>query len=300
MAFDGHFVVEQTGRNRSGLLMNFNGTAGVWRKACIEESGGWQFTTLSEDLDLSYRAQLEGWETLYLPDVDAPAELPPQMAAFKRQQARWTQGSVQTLRKLVWPIIRSPRLSLTQKAMAFLHLSGYLAHALMVLLLVAALPLLLLGLRPPSLGNIGLAMSIGPPLVYVISQRALYADWRRRLGTFPLLILVGVGMAWNNAIAVWRGLTRWGGTFARTPKFSVEGNHGGWLQSAYRLGMDTSVVGESLLTLYALGGVGAAWAAGRYTMVPFLLLYAAAFGTVAGIEIHQARGHKRHVRPGDT
>ncbi len=288
IAFDGHFVVEQSGRDRSGLLMNFNGTAGVWRRACIEDSGGWTATTLSEDLDLSYRAQLAGWETLYLPTVDAPAELPPQMTAFKRQQARWTQGSVQTLRKLIQPIARSQRLDLRQKAMALLHLSGYLAHALMVLLLLVTLPLLLLERTLPSLGTIGLLMSLGPPVVYVLSQEALYPDWARRLLLFPLLILIGIGIAWNNTMAIGRGLRRWGGTFARTPKFSVEGRMGNWLTSGYRLGLDHSVIGELVLALYALAAAVVAYKTGQRGMLPFLLLYTASFGTVAGAEIAQA------------
>jgi cellulose synthase/poly-beta-1,6-N-acetylglucosamine synthase-like glycosyltransferase len=295
MAFDGHFVVEQTGRDRSGLLMNFNGTAGVWRRACIEDSGGWASATLSEDLDLSYRAQLCGWETLYLPTVDAPAELPPQMAAFKRQQARWTQGSIQTLRKLVGPILQSPRLNLVQKGMALLHLSGYLAHALMVLLLVVTLPLLMFGGSLPSLGNVGLLMSLGPPLVYIISQQALYPDWGRRLLSFPLLILIGIGIAWNNSLAIWRGFRRWGGEFARTPKFnvdctreSVEEKVTHWVDSTYRLGIDSSILGELALALYATAAGVIAHASGRRGMLPFLALYAAAFATVAGIELAQA------------
>lgn len=288
VAFDGHFVVEQTARDRSGLPMNFNGTAGVWRRICIERSGGWQPSTLCEDLDLSYRAQLSGWETLYLPDVDAPAELPPQLAAFKRQQARWAQGSVQALRKLAGPIVRSRRLNPLQKGMAFLHLGGYLAHALMVLLLLATLPLLTLGGRPPALGSLGLLMSLGPLLVYAISQRALYPDWGRRLLTFPILILIGIGIAWNNSLAVWRGLRHWGGTFARTPKFRVEGREGHWPHSAYRLNLDHSVIGETFLGLYALVTTLVAYGKGEHGLIPFLLLYAASFGTVACVELVQA------------
>jgi len=296
MAFDGHFVVEQTGRNRSGLLMNFNGTAGVWRRTCIEQSGGWTAATLSEDLDLSYRAQLAGWRTLYLPTVDAPAELPPQLAAFKRQQARWTQGSIQALRKLLGPILRSPRLNPVQKAMALLHLSGYLAHTLMIGLLLVTLPMLLLNVIPPSLGNIGLLLSLGPPLVYVVSQRRLHRDWPRRLATLPLLILVGIGLAWNNAMASWRGFTRWGGTFARTPKFRVEGRAGQWLHSAYRLDVDRSVIGEAALALYALLSTVVAHQTGRYALIPFLLLYAAAFTTVAALELRQGLVSRRPAR----
>ncbi|RLC60849.1 MAG: hypothetical protein DRI80_10095 [Chloroflexota bacterium] len=287
LVFDGHFIVEQAGRNRSRLLMNFNGTAGVWRRRCIEECGGWQADTLSEDLDLSYRAQLAGWECLYLPSVDAPAELPPQIAAFKRQQSRWAQGSVQTLRKLAGPILRCQRLRWWQKAMALIHLSSYLAHALMVVLLLISLPLLLV---PDSaqlpLGGLGL-MCLGPPLVYAISQRQLYPDWRRRLRAFPLLVLIGIGIAWSNAQAVWRGLTRWGGAFARTPKFRLEGRAGHWANSDYRLKADGSTVGEVVLALYALVTAVAALLTGRYGVAPFMLLYAAAFGTVAGMGLAQ-------------
>jgi len=296
MAFDGHFVVEQTARDRSGLLMNFNGTAGVWRRTCIEESGGWTAETLSEDLDLSYRAQLAGWETLYLPTVDAPAELPPQLAAFKRQQARWTQGSIQTLRKLLGPIVRSPRLSIFQKGMALLHLSGYMAYVLMILMLLVTLPMILFGVAPPSLGNLGLLAGLGPPLIYLISQQRLHPNWMRRLTALPLLILVGIGVAWNNAAACWRGLTCWGGTFARTPKFRVEGKSGRWLDSDYRLDVDTTVIGESALTAYALVSIAIAHQTGRYAMVPFLLLYAAAFGTVAAIELTQGLSLRRAAR----
>jgi cellulose synthase/poly-beta-1,6-N-acetylglucosamine synthase-like glycosyltransferase len=288
LALDGHFVVEQAARCRSGLLMSFNGAGGVWRRRCIEEAGGWQADTLCEDLDLSYRAQLAGWECLYLPTVEAPAEVPPQIAAFKRQQSRWAQGSVQTLRKLTGPILRNRRLGWAQKVMALVHLSSYLAHVLMVVLLLLSLPMLLVpdSARLP-LDGLGLAC-LGPPLVYVISQRRLYPDWGRRLRALPLLALVGVGVAWCNTQAAWRGLTRWGGTFARTPKFRLEGRDGRWSDSCYRLQADSSIVGEVVLTLYALGTAIAAWITGQHGMIPFMLLYAAAFGTVAGMELTQA------------
>ncbi|MDY7078166.1 MAG: glycosyltransferase [Chloroflexota bacterium] len=299
LALDGHFVVEQTGRNRSRLLMSFNGAAGVWRRRCIEESGGWQADTLCEDLDLSYRAQLAGWECLYLPGVDTPAEVTPQIAAFKRQQSRWAQGSVQALRKLAGPILHSRRLGWGQKVMALVHLSSYLAHVLMVLLLLVSLPLLL---TPDStqfaLGSLGL-MCLGPPLVYVISQRRLYPDWRRRLLVLPLLVLIGIGIAWANTQAAWRGLTRWGGTFARTPKFRLEGRDDRWVDSNYRLRADGSIIGEAVLTFYALITAFVAHATGQYGMIPFLLLYAAAFGAVAGMGLAQtfAPRWSRRLRP---
>jgi cellulose synthase/poly-beta-1,6-N-acetylglucosamine synthase-like glycosyltransferase len=287
LALDGHFVVEQTGRHRSGLLMSFNGAGGVWRRRCVEEAGGWQADTLCEDLDLSYRAQLIGWECLYLPTVEAPAEVPPQIAAFKRQQSRWAQGSVQTLRKLAGSLLRNRRLGWAQKIMALVHMGSYLAHALMVMLLLVSLPLLLIpDAVQLSLSGLGL-MCLGPPLLYAISQRRLYPDWGRRLRAMPLLVLIGIGIAWENTQAVWRGLTRWGGTFARTPKFRLEGQTGRWADSGYRLRADGSVVGEIGLALYALVTALAAYVVGDYGVISFCLLYALAFGTVAGMGLAQ-------------
>lgn len=287
LALDGHFVVEQAGRHRSGLLMSFNGAGGVWRRRCIEEAGGWQADTLCEDLDLSYRAQLTGWECLYLSSVDVLTEATPQIAAFKRQQSRWAQGSVQTLRKLAGPILRSRRLGWGQKGMALVHLSSYLAHALMVLLLLVSLPLLLMPDSVQlSLNGLGL-VCLGPPLLYAISQQQLYPDWGKRMRALPLLALIGIGIAWENTQAVWRGLTRWGGTFARTPKFRLEGRTGRWTDSDYRLRADGSTVGEVVLALYALITAFVAYVTGDYGMIPFSLLYAVAFGTVAGMGLMQ-------------
>jgi cellulose synthase/poly-beta-1,6-N-acetylglucosamine synthase-like glycosyltransferase len=290
LALDGHFVVEQSARSCSELLMSFNGSAGVWRRHCIEESGGWTADTLCEDLDLSYRAQLAGWECLYLDDVEAAAELPPQIAAFKLQQSRWSQGSIQCLRKLAGPLVRSRSLNWRQKAMALVHLSGYSAHPLTLALLVVSLPLLLV---PASaqlpLGALGLVY-LGPPLVYAISQKRLYADWGEHLLAFPFLALLGIGIAWNNAKAVCRALTRWGGSFARTPKFRLDEQGGDWHSSTYRLRVDSSTIGEVALAAYALATAGFAVVIGRYQVLPFVLLYAASFGMVATTELAQALG----------
>ena len=295
LALDGHFVVEQIGRSRGGLLMSFNGSGGVWRRRCIEEAGNWHADTLCEDLDLSFRAQLAAWECLYLPAVDAPAELPPQIAAFKRQQSRWAQGSVQCLRKLIGPLLRNRQLRWWQKAMALVHMSGYLGHALMVILLLASLPLLLVPASAQlSLGGLGL-LCLGPPLVCAISQRQLYLDWRRRLlRGFPWLALLGIGIAWCSTKAVWRGLTRWGGTFARTPKFQLEGQSGHWSASGYRLQIDRGIIGEISLALYALTATIAALITGRYGVLLFTLPFALGFGTVAWMELSQALVPRRN------
>jgi cellulose synthase/poly-beta-1,6-N-acetylglucosamine synthase-like glycosyltransferase len=331
LALDGHFVVEQTARNRSGLLMNFNGTAGVWRRTCIKSSGGWDDGTISEDLDLSYRAQLAGWDCLYLPEVASPAELPPQLAAFKRQQFRWAKGSIQCLRKLwrpllghfpvqhrnsrtggvlvgmgkdiAWPAPGPRRLTWIQKVAALVHLSSYLAHPLMLVLLICSLPLFLSprdAHLPMAMAYLGFS-SLGPPLVYVLAQRKLYSDWPRRLLYLPILVLLGTGIALNNTRAVIEALGGRGGSFARTPKFRLEGKMGDWTTSSYRLPVGWTTVGEALLALYALVTVVAAWRAGNLYAIPFLFLYLGGFGLTAGLGVWQAWStyHKVHLsQPG--
>jgi cellulose synthase/poly-beta-1,6-N-acetylglucosamine synthase-like glycosyltransferase len=288
LALDGHFVVEQSARNRSNLLMSFNGSAGVWRRDCIEGAGGWDADTLCEDLDLSYRAQLEGWTCLYLPEVASPGEVPPQIAAFKRQQMRWAQGSVQVFRKLVGKLVCARGLRSWQKAMAIVHLSSYLAHPLMVMLLLVTLPCQFV---PDSaqftIGGLGV-ICLAPPVVYVISQWELYSDWRQRLTALPALLLLGVGIAWCNTRAAWRGATRWGGAFKRTPKFSLEGRHGRWSESGYRLVAGPGLLGEILLAVYAAVATGVAVQTRHFEMVPLTLLYAAGFTLVAGLGLYQA------------
>ncbi len=289
LALDGHFVVEQTARNRSGLLINFNGSGGVWRRACIEDAGGWQADTMTEDMDLSYRAQLAGWRTLYLPDVDAPAELPAQMEAFKRQQARWAQGSVQCLRKLTPRILRSD-LRWYQKLMALVHISGYLSQPLIVLLLLTMLPLLWTGQATPSFLLALVFASAGPPLLYAVAQAALYRDWKRRFLYLPALLAVGAGMTWSTTKAVWQGLTTWGGVFKRTPKFRIEGRAGRWNANAYRLRSDWTVLGEIALFVYAVLTAGVAILRGQYVALPFIMLYVIGYAVVAASSLWQGRG----------
>jgi cellulose synthase/poly-beta-1,6-N-acetylglucosamine synthase-like glycosyltransferase len=288
IAFDGHFGIDQIARCRSGLFMNFNGTGGVWRRQCIEEAGGWGGDTLTEDLDLSYRAQLTGWEFLYLPDVVVQAELTPQITAFKRQQSRWSQGTTQTLRKLAGPILRSPEVGWGKKIMGLLHLASYLTHGLIVLHLLMTLPMLLM-VDPAHipLESIYGVLGLGPPLAFIVAQWHLHPDWFRRLRAFPMTMLLVVGIAWCSARAAWRGLTQWGGTFVRTPKFRLEGKRGGWAESRYRLQADVDTIGETLLTLYALATTIIALLTEHYSVAPFTLIYAIAFGMVAGMGLAQ-------------
>ncbi len=276
LALDGHFVIEQTARNRSGWLMNFNGSGGVWRVRAIEEAGGWQATTLTEDMDLSYRAQLLGWHFLYLPDLVVPGEVPPVIMAYKQQQARWAQGGTQCFRRLIVPVWRHPRLTLMQRIMATMHLSQYIMHPLMIVVILLTPPLLMANslhhLNLSALGVIGL----GPPLLYMFSQEALYVDWKRRMvWSLPLLFVIGTGIAWSNSRAVMRGILNRRDEFRRTPKYASRIR-----DNRYRLRTNTGTFWEFLLSVYAGWG---AWTAFRLesTLVPYLLIYCVAFGMVA-------------------
>jgi cellulose synthase/poly-beta-1,6-N-acetylglucosamine synthase-like glycosyltransferase len=248
---DGHFIIEQTARSRSGLLFNFNGSGGVWRKACIIDSGGWHSDTLAEDLDLSYRAQLRGWQISYLPDVVVPAEIPPQIAAFKKQQYRWARGAIQVLRKQIRALYSSNRLSIQQKIMAVIHLSGYITHPLMLIFVLSSLWVVMnKGHGLPYLPWLPLA-GLGGPLLFGLSQASEYRDWHRRLLGLPVLLGLGIGIAYNNSRAVIAGFSHKSGVFERTPKFHLESRRDGWQANKYRLKLDYDILAELSLGVYS-------------------------------------------------
>jgi cellulose synthase/poly-beta-1,6-N-acetylglucosamine synthase-like glycosyltransferase len=307
IALDGHFVVEHLGRNRNGLLMNFNGTAGVWRRRAIETAGGWHADTLIEDVDLSFRAQLAGWQALYLPDVECPAELPPQTAAFKRQQARWATGQAQCLVKLTSPLLRgridlrpdavpeeqvagtaSLPLSWAARIEGVLHLSVWLAHPMSMVLLLLTLPMVL-G-RIPMAFNLTIfwLVALGPFVAFALSQRHLYPDWKRRMMFMPVLALLGTGLALSNTVAITRGLIGGDRVFKRTPKFSVEHRGDLWTGNRYALPFQWVTFGELALAAYAVLTVVAALVMGNYLAVPFLLLYVGAYAYIGLVGLHDA------------
>ena len=290
LALDGHFGVEQSARAADGLPFGFNGSAGIWRRAAIEDPavGGWQPDTLCEDLDLAYRAQLAGWQAAYLPDAAAPAEVPPQLLAFKRQQARWATGSVQTLVKLGGRVAHSGWTWRSRIAGLF-HLGNYLIHPLLLVLLLASVPLTLLGAAPPTLlGALSLA-SLGPPLLYALAEQRLYpTNWFRNFAVLPILMLFGMGLSWSNSNAVWRGLREQGGDFPRTPKFRIESTTDRWQASGYRLPVTRQMIVEGALMLYATVGVVAGLRTGAWWAALFLGLFALGFGAMVGVEAAQA------------
>ena len=224
---DGHFVIEHTARNRSGRFMSFNGTAGIWRKAAIADSGGWQHDTLTEDLDLSYRAQLRGWRFVFLPNLVSPAELPPEMNAFKAQQHRWTKGGAQTCLKLL-PRVLFSKAKWWIKLEAFFHLTSGAVYVLVVLLSLLIGPALLAKLaltKPQSPWVLWFELLLfiigfgSTTLFYVVSQQQLLRGWWYGLRYVPALMAVGIGIALNNAVAALGGFFGKTGEFVRTPKF---------------------------------------------------------------------------------
>ena len=287
LALDGHFVIEQAARQSSGYAFGFNGSAGIWRRACIADPrvGGWQADTLCEDLDLSYRAQLVGWKASFMTEIVVPAEIPPQLAAFKRQQSRWAQGSIQTLRKCGWRVFKSDW-SMTKRAQALIHLAGYLLHPMLLIILLVSFPLIILDINPAwQLTYLSIA-SIGPPLLYAIAQRRLHPKtWLQRWSYITLLTLLGFGLSLNNTIAVVEACLGRPSNFLRTPKFHVENSTDLWHKSSYRLPIESLFWGEIALLLYAIVTGVAAGLAGRWDTLLFILLYIGGFGLMVGMEL---------------
>jgi cellulose synthase/poly-beta-1,6-N-acetylglucosamine synthase-like glycosyltransferase len=279
---DGHFVLEHGGRNRSGLFFNFNGTAGIWRRSTIGDAGGWHHDTLTEDLDLSYRAQLKGWNFIFLQDLIAPAEVPVEMNSFKSQQHRWAKGSIQTCRKLLPRILRS-NLPLHIKAEAFFHLSANFNYPLMCVLSVLMAPAMVIrynmGWYEMLLIDVPLffAATASVANFYMVCQRELHRDWITRVKYLPFLMSIGIGLAVNNTRAVFEALFNKESEFARTPKYRIEAQADEWIGKKYRQSFVVQPMIELALGLYFTATVFYAIANGIYGTLPFLVLFQIGF-----------------------
>jgi len=279
---DAHFVLEHGGRNRAGCFFNFNGTAGVWRREAIASAGGWQHDTLTEDLDLSYRAQLAGWRFLFLPNVVAPAEVPVEMNSFKSQQHRWAKGSIQTCVKLLPRILRSNQ-PLGVKVEAFFHLSANFNYLLMSLLSILMFPAMWvrynMGWTEMLLIDVPLffAATLSVGNFYVVSQRELYADWRQRLKYVPFLMSIGIGLCVNNTRAVLEALFGKQSEFARTPKYGIEREGDEWVGKKYHQSVGVQPIIEVALGLYFTATVFYALVNQIYGTLPFLMLFQVGF-----------------------
>ena len=300
---DGHFVLEHGSRSRAGLCFNFNGTAGIWRRTAIVDAGGWQHDTLTEDLDLSYRAQLRGWRFVFLQDLVAPAEVPVEMNAFKSQQHRWAKGSIQTCRKLLPRILRSD-LPVRVKAEACFHLTANFNYLLMCVLSVLMAPAMVIrhnmGSYEMLLIDVALffAATASVANFYMVCQRELHADWTSRLKYLPFLMSIGIGLAINNTRAVLEALFNQQSEFARTPKYCIEGQSDEWIGKKYRESGVIQPMVELTFGLYFTATVFYALANGIYATVPFLVLFQIGFLYTALLSIvQQFSGGEAALKP---
>jgi len=293
MALDGHFVIEQNVRNKAGFFINFNGTGGIWRKDCILDSGNWEADTLTEDLDLSYRAQLRGWRFKFLNDVTSPAELPSEINALKSQQFRWTKGAIETARKIL-PQVWKSKLPFEKKVHATFHLSNNIVFPFILVAGILNVPLVFIKHQGGyelyfTIMAIFVFAFLGSFFFYLYSQKDVYQDWQKRMLLFPLFMAGSMGFAVNNTKAVLEALFRRPSEFIRTPKYSVVDKKDRWLDKKYAMmKVNYTVVIEFLLALYCFFGVCASIYYLELAAVPFQLLFSMGFGLVAWLSIRHA------------
>jgi cellulose synthase/poly-beta-1,6-N-acetylglucosamine synthase-like glycosyltransferase len=306
---DGHFVLEHSARSRSGVFFNFNGTAGMWRRCAIDEAGGWQHDTLTEDTDLSYRAQLQGWKFVYLQDVECPAELPVEMTAFKTQQARWAKGLIQVSRKIL-PRVLASNASRSVKIEAWYHLTANLSYPLMIVLSVLLMPAMIIRFYQGWFQMLYIdlplfmASTFSISSFYLVSQKELFPkSWLRSLLYLPLLMALGIGLTVTNTRAVLEALTGKQTAFARTPKYRVESNKDKVGAKKYRTRLGWVPWLELLIGTYFALAVFYAIDNENYFTVPFLLLFVIGYWVTGLMSLLQGRfaglsvGSETHTKP---
>lgn len=304
IGLDGHFVVEQAARNGAGFFINFNGTAGIWRKTCILDAGGWSDDTLTEDLDLSYRAQMRGWQFKFLHDPVCPSELPSEIGALRSQQFRWTKGAIETAKKIL-PRLWRERLPWRVKLQGVVHLTNNLVFPF----------IFLVGLLHPALvyiKNAGaaehafyfavstafMAAFWGSFLMYLTSQKELYPDWRRRIMYFPLFMAGSMGLAFSNTRAIIQGLCNRRSEFMRTPKYRIESRRDHFRGKKYFEAQQRACgrgfkwshagLGELGLALYSFGGILLSCYYAELAAIPFQALYCFGYGFIGFLSFQQA------------
>lgn len=284
IALDKHFMMEQTVRHRANMFPKFNGTAGIWRRACIQGVGGWQNDTVCEDLCLSTRAVLDGWKFLYLANVVAPAELPSSIRAYKNQQARWAKGSIQCFQKYAFQILRDSGNTLMGKIYALLTMSSYITHIVLLVMLLLQIPMLLLNINPPAFLIFFSLLGIGQPILFVLAQKEIYPDWVRRLTYFPAMLFVAIGIAPNNCRAMLQIIFHQKHPFIRTPK-GTKRQEPARNGTSYRFRFDSIIFVELFFALYAAAGLILAINQENYGPIFFLLFCLIGFSYVTWITL---------------
>ena len=293
LALDGHFVIEQAVRNKAGFFINFNGTGGIWKRACIEDAGNWEADTLTEDLDLSYRAQLNGWRFVFLKDFTSPAELPSEINALKNQQFRWTKGAIETAKKIL-PLVWKSKIPLRVKLQGTFHLTNNLVFPFILLVAILNVPLIFIKNSGPhqvyfAIMSIFVLAFISSFLMYLYSQKDIRADWRKKIVLFPLFMAGSMGFAVNNSRAVFEGLLNRKSEFVRTPKFKVVDTKDSWIGKRYnnkKLGL--SVYVELIMAVYCLVGIASSIYFVEIAALPFQILFFLGFSFVSLTSIKHA------------
>ncbi len=297
---DAHFTVEQTGRNTKNHFINFNGTAGIWRKSCINDAGGWEADTLTEDLDLSYRAQLKGWKFQYLESLGSPAELPAAMNALKNQQFRWTKGAAECTRKNLLKVLKNKELSFGTKIHALFHLLNSSIFICIVLLAVLSIPMLIIKnnfIEYALLFKLGgfFILSVLFLSIYYFTSLTNVHDNKLKafihfIFLFPLFLSVSMGLSLHNAIAVIEGYMGKKSPFIRTPKFNIIENKDVWQKNKYLVSsVSFLTVLEFIFTLYFLFGIASAFYYNDFVLIPFHIMLFLGFGYVTFYSLFHSR-----------
>ncbi|HCK65688.1 MAG TPA: hypothetical protein DHW49_05435 [Anaerolineae bacterium] len=303
-ALDAHFAIDQLARSNSDYVFNFNGTAGIWRKSAILDAGGWQADTLTEDMDLSYRAFLKGWSAYYAGDVEAPAELPVSFTAYRRQQYRWARGSLECAIKYI-PVIWKSQFSFVKKFQATLHLTGYLLHLLAILLMLFYPMLLLFAVQYPTLLEpigIGLvlnALVLLPAFYFAVAQRLLKRRWLFSLPLIFLMSMFASGMVLNTVRALFQIAQNRIVPFERTPKFGITHRTQNWIGNRYQVKIDYLILFEFLLAFFNLWTTWFAFQTGYYLMMIYAFFFAFGLFFFAGFTLFQSISTRfmRDVKP---
>jgi cellulose synthase/poly-beta-1,6-N-acetylglucosamine synthase-like glycosyltransferase len=290
LSLDFHFLIEQKAKSNSHLFMNFNGTAGIWKRSCIEDAGGWHTATLVEDLDLSYRAQMKGWKCVFLPDIVVDAELPVQMNAAKRQQFRWAKGSIQCAIKLLGGIAIKRKVSIEAKFQAFIQLTRHIVYPLMLIQFLA-LPILLAGdinlyvvSFIPAL-TIATYLAMGPGAYLMIIQRMYNKSWKSKAKILPSLLVYNAGMSVNNTVAVFDAVFGKKNEFLRTPKYGIINKQDHWRDKAYNLPFTKTTLLEVFFGVYGIMGILISIFSNNPIFVPIIGLQTAGFFFIAFMSV---------------
>jgi hypothetical protein len=286
LSIDFHMLIEQKAKSNSHLFMNFNGTAGIWKRDCIEDAGGWHTATLVEDLDLSYRAQMKGWKCVFLPDIVVDAELPAQMNGAKRQQFRWAKGSIQCAAKLLFDIAVKRKISIEAKIQAFIQLTRHIVYPLMLIQFLA-LPVLLAGqvnlyvVSFLPIITFATYLAMGPGAYILIIQNMYGKSWKSKVKLLPALLIYNAGMSVNNTVAVFDAVFGRKNEFLRTPKYGIITKEDDWKDKAYNLPFTQTTLLEIFFGIYGILAIFISIFSNNPVFVPIIAIQTIGFFYIA-------------------